>query len=183
MELIPPRSSGLVIATLFALAAAAAAQQPANDYAGISMTASGVSPATNRVSTYPPCGLPFDCNPRVLQAQGGDALSFFVMGTFNGLYILAASLDTATPVCLPLGVPGLANDLVWLPGPTLLTLSVGVCSVPDNGRCNGGASVTTPLFTIPPAMQGSVGFQAIVGAPLSAGGLGFAFTHAVQVNF
>jgi len=33
-----------------------------------------------------------------------------------------------------------------------------------------------------PAMHCSVGFQAIVGAPLSAGGAGFAFTHAVQVN-
>jgi len=176
------RPFSCLLPVVFALTVSAAAQLPGNDYAGISMTASGVSPATNRVTTFPPCGLAFDCTPRLLQAQGGDALSFFVMGATNGIYILAASLDT-TAVCLPLGVPGLVNNLVWLPGPTLLTLSVGVLSVPDNGRCNGAASPTTPLFTIPPAMQGSIGFQAIVSAPLSAGGLGFALTHAVQVNF
>ncbi len=172
------------VLALFALGLATALPaQIGADYTGISVSAYGVSPTSNRVTTYPPCGLAFNCTPLQLQAQGGDTVRFFIMGRQNGLYILAGTLDTSTPICLPLGIPGLVNDLVWVPGPGLVTLAVGTCSVPDNGRCNGGASPTTVLLTIPTGITGSMGLQALAEAPLSAGGNGFALSHAVAVNF
>ncbi|MBK8099388.1 MAG: hypothetical protein IPK26_19950 [Planctomycetes bacterium] len=156
------------------------AQAP--DYAGISVSSTGVSPLNNRVSSYPPCGTPFTCTPMTLTGQAGDSVSFFVMGTMNGVCVLLGSIDT-TPNCIPLGIPGLVNNLVWLPGPGLITLFVGVCTVPDNGRCNGGATPTTQLFQIPAGLTGSIGLQAIANAPLSGGGTGLAFSNAVQLNF
>jgi len=172
---------GLAVLALLCSSQVVSAQ--ATDYAGIVMSSTGSSPLSNRVGTYPPCGTPFSCTPLQLNGLAGDNVSFFVMGTTNGLAILVGSLDTSQPSCVPLGIPGLVNSLVWVPGPNLFTLFVGVCSVPDNGRCNGGATPSTILFQIPSGLSGSVGFQALVEAPLSVGGTGFALTHAVTLTF
>jgi hypothetical protein len=158
------------------------AQSPSNDYAGIVVSAYGVTPAPNSVGSYPTCGSPFSCTPLTLNAQAGDTARFYVMGTFNGLAVLAATLDPTT-VCIPLGIPGIVNNMILVPGPALTTLFIGTCSVPDNGRCNGGATPSTVLFVIPPGLHGVVGLQALVGAPLSVGGTGLALTRAVQITF
>lgn len=65
----------------------------------------------------------------------------------------------------------------------MTTLFIGTCGVPDNGRCNGGATPSTILVTIPPGINGVLGLQALVGAPLSVGGTGHALTRAVRITF
>lgn len=85
--------------------------------------------------------------------------------------------------CTQLGLPFLANSLVLPPG-GLLTAAVALCSVPDNGRCNGGATPLTVLFTIPTNIPpGTLALQAAVSAPLSTGGIGLALTQAVSLVY
>ncbi len=163
-----------------ALAAALPAQQ--NDFAGIVVRVDGITPVPNMARSL--CGDTFSCTPLTIAGVRGDTVQFFVTGTFNDPYILFATLDTNNVGCVPLMVTNLVNNLILLPGPTLFTLSVGLTSVSDNGRCNGGANPLTSLFTIPMSIQpGSFAMQAIAGSPLSSGGMGFSFTRAVVVSW
>lgn len=77
---------------LLAVGLSPALTAQSNDYAGISVTATGVTPPPNTVGSYPTCGSPFSCTPLTLNAQAGDTVRFFVMGTFNGLAVLAGTL-------------------------------------------------------------------------------------------
>lgn len=167
---------------LFSLLVASPALAQANDWAGIMMRCDGVTPPVNSVRNIT-CGNPMTCQPLMLNGAPGDTIQFFVMGTFNGFYALAASLDVGNLGCIPLAFPGLVNDLVLSPA-SVINVSAGLCTVPDNGRCNGGSTPLTMLLTIPPTIpSGQIAFQAIVSAPLSAGGVGLAFTDAVLLTF
>jgi len=170
------RINHLLALPLLALCCATLSAQSAN-YAGIQVSATGVSPSTNIVGSYPPCGTPFTCTPMPLNALNGDTVRFFVMSTFNGLVVLVGTLDT-TNVCLPVGVPSIVNSLVLLPG-SMITLFIGSATVPDNGRCNGGATPSTVILTIPPGLHGSLGLQALA----SAVGSGYALSNAVRITF
>lgn len=161
-----------------ALAAPALAQ--ANDWAGISMRVTGSTPASASAIA---CGTPFTCTPLQLSCQRGDQLFYFVMGTNQGFHMLMASFDIPNLGCLPLGLPILANSLILSPG-SLSIIATGLLTVPDNGRCNGGASPSTLIATVPLGIPpGMVAFQALVSSPLSVGGVGLAFSPAVQLTF
>jgi hypothetical protein len=169
----------LLALPLLALCCAALPAQHAN-YAGIQVSATGVSPSTNITGSYPPCGLAFSCTPMPLAAQNGDTVRFFVMTTFNGLVVLAGTLDP-TGFCLPTGVPTIVNNLVLSPA-AMSTLFIGVATVPDNGRCNGGATPSTVLLTIPQGLHGTLGLQALASSPLTSGN-GYALSNAVSITF
>jgi hypothetical protein len=64
----------------------------------------------------------------------------------------------------------------------MITLFIGSATVPDNGRCNGGATPSTVLVTIPPGLHGSLGLQALASAPLTVG-TGYALSNAVRITF
>jgi hypothetical protein len=170
--------------TLFlslALCSAPALAQ-ANDWAGISIQCDGVTPPFNAARDVT-CGSAFSCAPLPLIGQRGDTVRYFLTGTFNGLYVLAASVDTNGLGCVNLGLPFLVNSLI-LPPASLVSLAVGFCTVSDNGRCNGGATPSTVLFTIPTNLPpGSIAFQGAVEAPLSAGGTGLALTRAIALTY
>jgi hypothetical protein len=172
--------TAILLASLLATAVPALAQ--ANDWGGISIRCSGVTTPGN-VAQSIACGAAFSCTPLPLAGLRGDTVTYFVMSTFNGFYVLAGSVDTGNLGCLSLGIPDLANSLVLPPG-TIVSLAVGVCTVPDNGRCNGGASPSTTLFQIPAGIPpGAIAFQAAVTSPLSVGGVGLAFTPAVLLTY
>jgi hypothetical protein len=150
----------------------------ANDFAGLRIFSGTVgSPPTLT------CGTPFTCTPTSFTLAPGDSVDAVMMGEFNSLFVIAASFNTGALVCLPLGIPGLVNNLI-LPPPDIFSLAVGFCSFSDNGRCNGGSPGVVHLFTIPAGIpSGSIAFQGAAGSPLSAGGSGLAFSNAVVMNF
>lgn len=151
----------------------------ANDFSGLRVF---VSNGTTGAPTPLACGTPFTCTPYVFTAAPNDNVGAIVMGRLNELYIVAASLDTTLP-CIDPMIPGLVNNYALVPGLDTV-VALGVASLSDSGRCNGGTSGNISLFTIPPGLpSGSVLFQAISGTPLSAGGFGFAFSIPVQMNF
>ena len=118
-----------------ALLAAPALLAQANDYAGLRVYTSNSAGAPTPLV----CGTPFTCTPFSFATTAGSTVTGFVSGNFNEVYIIAASVDTTTMLCLPLGVPGLVNNYALTPG-TEVIVALGICTVPDNGRCNGGAS-------------------------------------------
>lgn len=165
---------------LAALAVAAPAVSQANDWAGISIRSAG---STSASASAVSCSTPFNCTPLALTCNRGDQIYYFVMGTHQGFYMLLASFDIPNLGCLPLGVPLLANSLILSPG-AFAVVATGVCTVPDNGRCNGGASPSTLLAQIPAGIPpGMIAFQALVSSPLSVGGTGLAFSPAVVVTY
>jgi hypothetical protein len=83
--------------------------------------------------------------------------------------------------CVPTGVPTIVNNLVLSPG-AMSTLFIGVATVPDNGRCNGGATPSTVLLTIPQGLHGTLGLQALASSPLTSGN-GYALSNAVSITF
>lgn len=155
------------------LSGTAAAQ--ANDYGGLRIfTASGGAPPALI------CGNPFTCTPTSFMALANENVQALLHGTLNGLFILAASVDTQ-PTCIPLGIPGVVNDLALNPG-LLTTLAVGVCSQGDNGRCNGGFELV-PLFQVPSGLPPiSLKFQALLSSPTGGGGSVLAFSNPVIMN-
>ncbi|MCA8977373.1 MAG: hypothetical protein KDC98_21805 [Planctomycetes bacterium] len=168
------------LSTLFVLAISSPLSAQANDWAGISVTCQGSATASARDIA---CGSQFSCTTLPVTCLRGDTVSYFVMGQLNGFYALLGTVDIAGLGCVNLGVPGLVNSLI-LPGGSLVPLAVGVCSVPDNGRCNGGASPFTLAFTIPAALPpGALALQAVASCPWSGGGNGLAFTRAVEVIY
>lgn len=169
-----------LVLSLFASATMLQAQS--DDYSGLRVFEAGNLP--NGAPTPLTCGTPFSCTPDQFTVPPGASLGYIVFGELGGIYILAASIDTANLGCLNLNIPGLLHNLSLNPG-AVVTLVVGTTSTDDQGRCNGGmAFVTAPFFTIPPWLSpGSIAFQALSTTPLSAGGSGFAFSNTVQVNF
>jgi hypothetical protein len=173
------RTTTLLLSLVFCTAPALA---QANDWAGISIQCDGVTPPFNGARDIS-CGSAFSCTPLPLAGLRGDTVRFFVMGTFNGLYVLAASFDANGLGCVNLGLPFLVNSLILPPG-NFVSAAVGLCTVPDNGRCNGGASPSTVLFTIPTFLPpGSLAFQAAVESPLTGGGTGLALSRAVALTY
>jgi hypothetical protein len=167
-----------LLSLAFALGLAACLPAQANDYTGLRIFSGiGTVGAPARLT----CGTPFDCTPFTATFNQGDNVSAVLLGNLNGAYLILASADT-TGFCLPLNIPGVVNDLTLHPG-RLLVLSVGVCSLSDGGRCNGGSSGTVPLFQIPLGLTGAVAFQALAEAPLSVGGNGFALSKGVVISF
>jgi hypothetical protein len=166
--------------TLFALCLAATLPAQANDFSGLRIYVSTGSPGAPTPLT---CGTPFSCTPASFTAPTGATINAVTMGNLNEVFVIAASLDTTSSTCIPLGIPGLVNSLALTPG-TILSLAVGVCSFSDNGRCNGGTSGGVTLFTLPAGLPpGAVLFQGITGTPLSAGGNGLAFSSPVLMNY
>lgn len=167
-----------LLATLLVLAGSAALRGQANDFAGLRIFTGTTGAPTPLV-----CGTPFSCTPHVFTATQGAQVSAVMMGRLNEVYILAASFDTVTNLCIPLGIPALVNHFALTPG-TEVVLSVGICTVSDGGRCNGGTNSVLNLFTIPFGLPpGALLFQAVLGAPLSGGGNGLALTTPVWMNY
>jgi hypothetical protein len=168
-----------LLSAMLALGLTALLPAQANDYAGMRIfVGNGTVGAPARLT----CGTPFDCTPFTATVSPGDNVQAALLGTLNGAYLILGTVDTASLFCLPLGIPGIVNDLVLHPG-RLIALGLGACTQPDNGRCNGGSASPVFLFQIPMGISGSIGFQALIGAPLSVGGNGFALTKAVVLSF
>jgi len=160
------------------LAFAAALPAQANDYIAMKLN-SGTASAPPTLS----CGLPFTCTPASFTVPQGAPVDMIILAQQNGLFALAASFDVANMVCVPLGIPGLANSLALNPG-NILTVLIGVCAQTDNGRCNGGTTGVVRLFTVPVGIPpGAIAFQAVGASPLSTGGNGLALSNPVVMNF
>lgn len=170
----------ICIPTILFLAFAQTSPAQANNWAGFSVNASGGNFARDIA-----CGSTFSCTPMPLAAQRGETIDCFVMGELNGIYFVVGSFDVANTGCVNLGIPDIANELILSPTPSALeTFLVGLCSRSDNGRCNGGASPITTLFTIPTGIPpGAIVLQAIAASPLSSGARGLAFTRAVTLTY
>lgn len=182
----PGRRRGIMVAMrtlttiLAALAVAAPAVSQANDWAGISMRVTGSTAAS---ASAVACSTPFSCTPLTLTCNRGDSLYHFEMGTYQGFFMLLASFDIPNLGCIPLGVPFLANSMILSPG-SFAVVATGILTVPDNGRCNGGASPSTLLVQIPAGIPaGMIAFQAVVSSPLSVGGTGLAFSPAIVLTY
>jgi hypothetical protein len=172
-------ATAVLAVLLFATSLAA----QANDWAGLRIFTLGVGSAPGAPATLT-CGAPFSCTPASFTiTQGSPVMAVTLGAPLNGLYAIAASLDVANLVCLPLGLPGVVHELV-LPPANLVTISVGVNSQSDNGRCNGGSSGALTLFTMPTGLPpGAIAFQAVQVTPLSVGGTGLALSNCVVMNY
>jgi hypothetical protein len=170
----------MFVPVLLALALVQPSAAQATDWAGISVNASGGGFARDIA-----CGSAFSCVPMPLAAQRGETIDCFVMGDLNGTFFVVGSFDVNGTGCLGLGIPDLANQLILSPTPsTLETFAVGLCSRPDNGRCNGGASPILTLFTIPASIPpGAIVLQGLASSPLSGGSSGLAFTRAITLTY
>ncbi|GAB4152393.1 MAG: hypothetical protein Fur0037_21180 [Planctomycetota bacterium] len=165
------------IAVLFVPALPLGAQ--ANDWAGISLRVTG---STTGSASSVSCGSAFTCTADAGLPEGRLA-PLLRDGNLPGVLHAARVVRRAAPR-MPFArraVPGERLDPV---AGGVDRGGSGTCTVPDNGRRNGGASPSTLLLQSPLGIPpGRVAFQALVSSPLSAGGTGLAFSRAVVVTY